>query len=133
MNDEAAYQAQEAGYPVIKGTQVIPLGTWELAEDVILHDNGDMVRDKQGKENFEYYTMFPAAAETYERISAAGLYQETAIDSITVTGYVLPYDNSRFELSLEERAVLWHLFASTKSAKNNPYSRSVGEEVAARK
>ena len=36
-------------------------------------------------------------------------------------------------LTTEQRAVLWQLFASTTSAKNNPYSRSIGEEVLARK
>lgn len=53
---------------------------------------------------------------------------EAALDSLSVGSPILPGD-TRVNLTDNQKAVLWQLLTGSKSAKNNPYSRSIGQQV----
>ena len=48
VEDEIVKQAHDAGYPVLKGEQIVPFKTWVHATDMILH-KGQVVLDKHGE------------------------------------------------------------------------------------
>ena len=54
-----------------------------------------------------------------------------AIDSLggASGGIVLPGGDGDQKLTLIQQAVLWQLYTGSKSAKNNPYSTSIGQQV----
>ena len=57
---------------------------------------------------------------------------ENAIDALNGhSGIMLPGGDGPQQLTNEMRAVLWQLFTGSKSAKNNPYSERVGNQVIA--
>lgn len=53
---------------------------------------------------------------------------EAALDSLSGGSPILPGD-TRVNLTNDQKAVLWQLLTGSKSAKNNPYSRSIGQQV----
>lgn len=53
---------------------------------------------------------------------------EAALDSLSGRSPILPGD-TRVNLTNDQKAVLWQLLTGSKSAKNNPYSRSIGQQV----
>ena len=50
------------------------------------------------------------------------------IDSMTTTGIVLAGDNTRFNLTNEQKGFFWQMLTGSKSTKNNPYSVRGGEK-----
>nr|DAG65523.1 MAG TPA: Large polyvalent protein associated domain 23 [Caudoviricetes sp.] len=54
-----------------------------------------------------------------------------AIDSLggASGGIVLPGGDGDQKLTLIQQAALWQLYTGSKSAKNNPYSKSIGQQV----
>lgn len=53
---------------------------------------------------------------------------EAALDSLSTSSLILPGD-TRVNLTNDQKAVLWQLLTGSSSAKNNPYSVRIGNQV----
>ena len=55
---------------------------------------------------------------------------EAAIDAMSASGLVMAGgDGTIFYLTAKQKATLWQLLSTSKSAKNNPYDTDIGWEV----
>ncbi len=51
-----------------------------------------------------------------------------AIKSISVNGIMLPSgDGTVFSLTSEQQGILWQMYSSSKTAKNNPFNSAAGQ------
>ena len=75
----------------------------------------------------ESYVHLKELLPQYDKDGSGGISNEELEKAIdTMGGGLLP---SVGQLTREQQAVLWQLFSGSKSAKNNPYSRTVGQKI----
>lgn len=75
----------------------------------------------------ESYVHLKELLPQYDKDGSGGISNEELEKAIdTMGGGLLPGVG---QLTREQQAVLWQLFSGSKSAKNNPYSRTVGQKI----
>ena len=139
VNPDEAYDLtmEMAGLEPLEGeTQIADVQRWRLAVDssYVTATQFSMLKGMMSDKQFSNaqtantFGVSPDAFVGYYEIRTKhdkdgnGAYNQAevkaAIDSM-----------GKYHLSTEEKAALWQIVTGTKSAKNNPYSVSVGERV----